>query len=71
MSVTPRLPDDPGECQRLLEDLLRRNAELRQQAEQQSEESAAAEIQQQSKTPNAASMSSNACSIRPRRNTTS
>jgi transposase len=33
MSVTPRLPDDPGECQRLLEDLLRRNAELRQQAE--------------------------------------
>jgi transposase len=33
MSVTPRLPDDPGECQRLLEDLLRRNDELRQQAE--------------------------------------
>jgi transposase len=33
MSVTPRLPDDPGECQRLLEDLLRRNEELRQQAQ--------------------------------------
>src|SRR5512135_1495237 len=33
MSVTPRLPDDPGECQRLLDDLLRRNDELRRQAE--------------------------------------
>jgi transposase len=33
MSVTPRLPDDPGDCQRLLDDLLRRNDELRQQAE--------------------------------------
>jgi transposase len=33
MSVTPRLPDDPRDCQRLLEDLLRRNDELRQQAE--------------------------------------
>jgi transposase len=33
MSVTLHLPDDPGECQRLLEDLLRRNNELRQQAE--------------------------------------
>src|SRR6266403_1144004 len=33
MSVTPRLPDDPDECQRLLPDLLRRNDELRQQAE--------------------------------------
>src|SRR3954447_6436962 len=33
MSGTPRLPDDPGECQRLLLDLLRRNDELRQQAE--------------------------------------
>ena len=33
MSVTPRLPDDPDECQRLLHDLLRRNDELRQQAE--------------------------------------
>src|SRR5271165_998594 len=33
MSVSPHFPDDPGECQRLLEDLLRRNAELRQQAE--------------------------------------
>jgi transposase len=33
MSVTPPLPDDPGECQRLLDDLLRRNAELQRQAE--------------------------------------
>ena len=33
MSVTLHLPDDPGECQRLLDDLLRRNNELRQQAE--------------------------------------
>jgi transposase len=33
MSVTPHLPDDPGECQRLLGDLLHRNDELRQQAE--------------------------------------
>ena len=33
MSVTPHLPDDPAECRRLLEDLLRRNDELRQQAE--------------------------------------
>ena len=33
MSVTPHVPDNPYECQRLLEDLLRRNAELRQQAE--------------------------------------
>jgi transposase len=33
MSVTPPLPDDPGECQRLLVDLLRRNDELRRQAE--------------------------------------
>src|SRR5277367_4517831 len=33
MSVMPHVPDDPSECQRVLEDLLRRNAELRQQAE--------------------------------------
>jgi transposase len=33
MSVTPQPPDDPGECRRLLDDLLRRNDELRQQAE--------------------------------------
>jgi hypothetical protein len=33
MSFTLRAPDDPGECQRLLEDLLRSNNELRQQAE--------------------------------------
>ena len=72
MSVTPHLPDDPGECQRLLEDLLRRNDELRQQAE--SRPSTVSEPRSPSsrpKTPNAASMSSNACSTRPRRNTTS
>jgi transposase len=47
MSVTPHLPDDPGECQRLLDDLLRRNAELRQQAEsaQQQAESAQQQIE--------------------------
>jgi transposase len=33
MSVTVRIPDDPGECQRLLGDLLRRNEELQRQAE--------------------------------------
>jgi transposase len=33
MSVTEQLPDDSGDCQRLLDDLLRRNTELRQQAE--------------------------------------
>jgi transposase len=33
MRFTPRLPDDPEQCQRLLHDLLRRNDELRQQAE--------------------------------------
>ena len=33
MSPTTRIPDDPSEYQRLLEDLLRRNDELRQQAE--------------------------------------
>jgi transposase len=33
MSVTPHLPVDPGEGQPSLEDLLRRNAELRQQAQ--------------------------------------
>jgi transposase len=33
MSVLPRLPDDPEQCQRLLHDLLSRNDELRQQAE--------------------------------------
>ena len=33
MRITTCLPDDPGECQRLLEDLLRRNEELRQQAQ--------------------------------------
>jgi transposase len=33
MSVTEQLPDDSGDYQRLLEDLLRRNTELRQQAE--------------------------------------
>jgi transposase len=33
MSITPRIPDDPVECQSLLDDLLCRNDELRQQAE--------------------------------------
>jgi len=33
MSVLPRLPDDPEQCQRLLHDLLSRNDELRRQAE--------------------------------------
>jgi transposase len=33
MSVTLHIPDDPGECQRLLVDLLGRNDALRQQAE--------------------------------------
>jgi transposase len=33
MSVIPRLPDDPEQCQRLLHDLLSRNDELRRQAE--------------------------------------
>jgi transposase len=33
MSVIPRLPDDPEQCQRLLDELLRRNDALRRQAE--------------------------------------
>jgi transposase len=33
MSVMPIVPDDPEQCQRMLHDLLRRNDELRQQAE--------------------------------------
>jgi transposase len=33
MSITPRLPDDPVECRRLLDDLLRSRDELREQAE--------------------------------------
>jgi transposase len=33
MSVTPLLPDDLGECQRLIDDLCRRNDALQQQAE--------------------------------------
>ncbi len=33
MSVSPHLPDDPGESRRLLDDLLRHNDELRRQAE--------------------------------------
>jgi transposase len=45
MSVTLHLPDDPGECQRLLDDLLRRNNELRQQAE--SAQQQAERVQQQ------------------------
>ena len=34
MSVTPGLPHDPGEFQQVLDDLLRRNAALHQQAEE-------------------------------------
>jgi transposase len=34
MSVTLPLPDDPEQCQRLLDDLLRRNDELQRQAEE-------------------------------------
>ena len=67
MSVTPRLPDDPGECQRLLEDLLRRNDELRQQAEDAQQQADSIRADEDA----AASTSSNACSIRPRRTTTS
>jgi transposase len=48
MSVTPHLPDDPGECQRLLEDLLRRNAELRQQAESAQQQAKSAQQQAES-----------------------
>jgi transposase len=33
MSVIPPRPDDPGECQRLIDDLLCRNGELQRQAE--------------------------------------
>src|SRR5579885_2440607 len=33
MSVEPNLPDDPGQCRRLLHDLLCRNDELQRQAE--------------------------------------
>jgi transposase/uncharacterized protein YeeX (DUF496 family) len=33
MSVIPHVPDDPAECQRLIDDLLRRNDELQRQAE--------------------------------------
>jgi transposase len=33
MSVTPPPPDDPAQCRRLLDDLLSRNDQLRQQAE--------------------------------------
>ena len=62
MSVTHRLSDDPADCQRLLDDLLRRNAELRQQAETPSG---------RPKMPSAASTSSSGCSIRPRQTTIS
>jgi transposase len=33
MSVVPHYPDNPGECQRLIDDLRRRNDELQRQAE--------------------------------------
>src|ERR1700677_1715828 len=45
MSVVSLLPDDLGECQRLLEDLLRRNTELRQQAESAQQQADIAEQQ--------------------------
>jgi transposase len=45
MRITPSLPDDPGECQRLLEDLLRRNDELRQQAQTAQQQAQTAEQQ--------------------------
>ena len=45
MSVTPLPPDDPEECRRLLLDLLRRNDELRQQAEDAQEQAEDAQKQ--------------------------
>ena len=43
MSVSPRLPEDPSNSQRFLEDLLRRNDELRQQAEIAQQQAGAAQ----------------------------
>src|SRR5512138_1916656 len=45
MSVPPRLPDDPEQCVQLLQDMLRRNDELRQQAADAQQQ--AADAQQQ------------------------
>jgi hypothetical protein len=45
MTIAPRLPDDLGECQRLPGDVLRRNDELRQQAEAAQQQAATAEQQ--------------------------
>jgi transposase len=45
MSVALLPPDDAGECQRLLEDLLRRNNELRQQAESAQQQAKSAQQQ--------------------------
>ena len=47
MTISPRPPDDLGECQRLLGDVLRRNDQLRQQAEaaQQQAESAQRQVE--------------------------
>jgi transposase len=43
MSDTPCLPDDPEECRQWLDDLLRRNHELRQQAEAERQRADAAQ----------------------------
>jgi transposase len=48
MRIAPSLPVDPGECQRLLEDLLRRNDELRQQAQSAQQQAETAQQQAQS-----------------------
>jgi multidrug efflux pump subunit AcrA (membrane-fusion protein) len=45
MTITPSLTDDPSERQQLLEDLLRRNNELRQQAEIAQQQAQSAEQQ--------------------------
>jgi hypothetical protein len=68
MSVMPRLPDDPGEFQRLFDDLLRRNEELRQQAQTAQQQ---AQTAQQQAEDAERRLGSNVCLIRPRRTTTS
>ena len=64
MSVTPHLPDDPEQCQRLLLDLLSRNDELRRQA-QDAQQQADRTLNGRLKTPDAASLNSNACLMPP------
>ena len=61
MSFTLRLPDDPSDHQQFLDDLLRSNDELRQQAE--------AAQQQAEDAQGAGRRSSNECWIGPRRTT--